>query len=432
MKILYPLLSCSFLLSCDATTEQSALPLPAPIAVDDSFEDENNDGLENIDDTLRVLRKVEATIAFQKERFDQNPRLLTAASTLIGAYSAKARLIGSLDPYEEAISVAERAEEAVPGLGARDAYASLLQTLHRNEKAVALADASIANPFTTSDAKAGLLAIKASAFWQNGNQEESQLLYEEAIALHPRPNIHVPFAVMKFEQGEIALARSLMDEALAFPQSKRGLFYAWLLLQRGILDLEQGRYTEAADYFSKANRAMPGWYLVQEHQAEVMVKLGQKERAAALYEDIIERTQNPEFMDALAELYDLSAPEEALALRAAAKEAYEEMLVRFPEIAYVHAVDHFAHSDPARALILASESVELRPGGAQQNVLAERYLAVGDLVKAEAAWRLAEASGYRTHDFHRVGFEIFSEQGLEEQAEDQRVKALAINPHALD
>ncbi|HET6582047.1 MAG TPA: hypothetical protein VFG69_01345, partial [Nannocystaceae bacterium] len=162
--------------------------------------------------------------------------------------------------------------------------------------------------------------------------------------------------------GAVDRADELYAEALGLAEERQTA--AWLELQRGLLDLERDRLDEAAAHYRAAAARFSGWWLVDEHLAEIDAKQGKRDSAIAAYRELVVRTGNPEFMDALAELLITDTPQEATQWRARARAEYERRLARFPAATYGHALEHFlaAPDGAAKSLELARANQRVRPG----------------------------------------------------------------------
>jgi tetratricopeptide (TPR) repeat protein len=104
-----------------------------------------------------------------------------------------------------------------------------------------------------------------------------------------------------------------------------------------------------------------------------------KEVAMRLYRDLIRRTQNPEFMDALARL--LRAEEKARQaerLQLTARSIYEQRLERFPEATWGHALRHYLEFGPYDVAVdLAEKNWNLRPNREARELLERAYEKTG-------------------------------------------------------
>lgn len=158
---------------------------------------------------------------------------------------------------------------------------------------------------------------------------------------------------------------------------------------------------------------------------------GHEEDARLLYIDIIDRTGNPEYMDAVADIY--AARHDMINARrwtVRARAVYEERLALYPEAAGGHALDHFLQHDPARAVQLAEINRDARPGGEAQVKLAEAYLGVGRVDDARETIERVLATDWNTAELHVVAARIYQRAGSSARASEERQRAVLLNPHA--
>jgi hypothetical protein len=103
----------------------------------------------------------------------------------------------------------------------------------------------------------------------------------------------------------------------------------------------------ALRHYRDAKRQFPGWWLADEHIAEALALQGHDERALAIYQGVLSRTGDPEFMDALARIYRHRGDElTASKWIALAKAGHATRLARFPEAAAGHAKQHITDFGP--------------------------------------------------------------------------------------
>jgi tetratricopeptide (TPR) repeat protein len=82
--------------------------------------------------------------------------------------------------------------------------------------------------------------------------------------------------------------------------------YAWIEVQRGILDFQRGHYPQALAHYNRAAKAYSGYWLVEERIAEVQGAQGDFYAAIAAYTRLYESCLRPEWAHALGDLYSLS------------------------------------------------------------------------------------------------------------------------------
>lgn len=354
---------------------------------------------------------------------------------LARALMVRARLTGSYEDYAAAAAAMDAAFRIAPaGAGPDYAGAVLAFVMHR----LAQAEAGVARiqryavPPDEGEA-ADLAAMEGDIAFYRGD-------YEGALRHYDRADSIVPGAA-SFRRAVYAFRTGRFDEAKDwFDRTERSLrlptpqVRANLELQRGIVELERGRWDAALAHFRRANAIFPGHWLIEEHIAEVTTLKGDPDGAERLYRDIVRRTGHPEFMDALAGIATARGDEAEVAEwtnRAAA--VWRERLRQFPEAAYDHAIDHCAGVGKWDcALSLAQRNHRARPYGDSKIQLAEALLHTG---RPEEAARLIDtvlASPWRTARLHTAAADIRAALGNTAGAEEQRKAALAIDPHALD
>src|SRR5262249_53561113 len=79
--------------------------------------------------------------------------------------------------------------------------------------------------------------------------------------------------------------------------------YAWLEVQRGQLAFRHGRHDDADAHYRRAAAAYSGYWLIDEHIAELAGARAHYARAIELYRDVFARTGRPESAHALGDLY---------------------------------------------------------------------------------------------------------------------------------
>lgn len=106
--------------------------------------------------------------------------------------------------------------------------------------------------------------------------------------------------------GDVDKADKLYISAQEELTAKQIHAYAWIEVQRGILDFQRGRSIEALAHYRHAGKAYSGYWLIEERIAEVKGSQGNFSDAIAKYEDLYEYRSRPEWAHALGDLYLLS------------------------------------------------------------------------------------------------------------------------------
>jgi len=257
--------------------------------------------------------------------------------------------------------------------------------------------------------------------------QRSNSLHRSITGLSRLANYH-------WKAGEFVYAFRYLNDAEALYVNESPMEPAWFDLQRGLMALDQGKWDEALTHYRNADDHLSGWWLVGEHIAEVQALLGQTEEAKVAYEQLIQKTGNPEFMDALAGIHQARG-EDAMAKGwiEKARTAYEARLDRFPEATWGHALDHFLEfaPDPKDAVLMAEQNHTLRPGGEAKVKLAEAYLKAGKAEQARALVETTLSGPYRSAALFTTAAEVYGSLGDQTRADDMKSRALRINPHAL-
>lgn len=353
---------------------------------------------------------------------------------LAGAHLQHARLTGDYDRFADAEQAVEQAFELTGGrMGPHLVRAELNYALHRFDRVARDLEMPerVARHQGDGATLAAIASLRAALAMQSGRYAEAEALSLESVARKRGYANLSRLADYHWKTGAFDEAERGFSEALALLPADAHEAKAWVHLQLGLMDLERGAYRDALAHYEEGRRAFPGWWLVDEHIAEIHAIEGRTGRAAAQYRDLVDRTGEPELMDALAELTER---DESSSWQRRSRAAYEARLARFPEASYGHALGHFLeHGDaPARALELAEANAKLRPNGQAQTLLAQALLAAGRENEARDVVERVLATEWVSAETHATAAIIFASSGLPHEAREQRNLALAINPDALN
>lgn len=351
------------------------------------------------------------------------------------AWLWRARLTGSYDDHRAAREALRRGfSRASPGTGPHMTGAMLAFSMHRLGEAERYLDTvdRYAVPPGGGD-RAEMIAMRGDIAFYRGDYAAALAAYDEADRLVPGTS-DFRRAVYHSKTGRLDLAEDYYDKSeralpFATPQAR-----ARMELQRGILDLESGRWDEALAHFRKADGMFPGYWLIEEHIAEVTALKGDLAGAERLYRDIVRRTGHPEFMDALAGIAaERGDPIAEAAWTRRADQVWRTRLRQIPEASYGHAIDHCVQKqDWACALALARRNHEARPYGDAKIALARALLHNDRPDEARAMIETVLNSPWRVPAAHAVAAEIYAARGSAPEAARERRLALAMDPHALD
>lgn len=275
--------------------------------------------------------------------------------------------------------------------------------------------------------------LKADLDFYRGHYRQAEAAYRAQLNAQDTSPAYVRLAQLRAKTGAPAEALALLEAAEQRYHGDSGVMRAWLKLQRGLIYLDRGQLELARALYLAAQEALPGWWLVDEHLAEISALLGERDSAHAAYQDIVQGTGAPEFIDALAALEsEAGHSKQAAALLAQAKALYEQRLAQFPEAAAGHALEHFLNNSPdlPAVLTMARDNHRNRPYGEASIALA-RALILNRRDREAASLLQAESrAGWDTAELHWVLATALSRSGQPQAATAARLRALVANPQA--
>jgi tetratricopeptide (TPR) repeat protein len=379
-----------------------------------------------------ALAKLDAEIAGTTKRAAAQANSWMVLEKVAKLYMSRARLSGSYDDYAKAqVALDQAFEHAIEGSGPRLTRAALNFTLHRLDPIEADLAAVEAQAVVTQTTRAYIAGMRGDVAFERGQYPEARAFYDAALALSPKnASLLAKLAQSHWRAGEFDQAQARYREAEQNMLADALEGRAWVQLQIGLMDLERGRYDDAFEHYRDGADLLGGWWLLEEHIAEIATLKGMDAFALGLYTDIIARTGKAEFMDAKAELMqaagDYADAHTQLDLAVA---VYDLQLQQFPEASYGHALAHYLDfGPPARALELAQANHNLRPGVPAKISLAEAHLGVGDAAAAKAVIDEALATTWVSADLSWVGSLVYAELGDEPRAAQLREQAIALHP----
>jgi tetratricopeptide (TPR) repeat protein len=275
-------------------------------------------------------------------------------------------------------------------------------------------------------------ALKADLDFQQGRYDSARSEYEALIEEERTWDTLSRLAYFNFKMGDFETADRLYDEAVDELTAKEMRHYAWVELQRGVVDLTQGNYEKTREHYQRAERAYSGHWMVQEHLAELLGAEGKNDEAEAMYQRVVARVPRPDFQQALGELY-LS-----MGKTAEANEWLEKAQAAFLESAghgevhyYHHLADLYADvfENGAEAVKWAQKDLELRRNFSTLAAMAWAYYRAGEFSKALETMNESLASGVKdARLFYQAGMihKAFSPNG---KADSYLRMAAAINPN---
>jgi tetratricopeptide (TPR) repeat protein len=196
--------------------------------------------------------------------------------------------------------------------------------------------------------------------------------------------------------GDVADADRLYEEAEDQLTAKEMRAYAWLEVQRGFLDFVHGQFREPRSHYHRAEQPTPGYWLVEEHIAELLGAEGRYEEAAGIFERVVSVIDRSELDQAIGELYELaeqSGP--AVHWKQRALSAYLQSVQRGEVHYYHHLVDYYTDvaEDGGDAVKWAYKDLQPRENFATQAALGWAFYRNGRFSDAVHWIERALASG---------------------------------------
>ena len=378
-------------------------------------------------DFAEELRRLDERIATHRDSALTPPTDTERVTTYVDACYRRAQLTGDLEALGRVESLIDRGIALIthPGdlwlLKARLAF-----HLHR------LADvAHILDTVAPARNSAEGQTLLADLDVQHGRAGDAVSRYEAVIGKHQSWAALAGLAWLQFKFGDPARADRLYAEAADELTAKEMRSFAWLELQRGVLDLAHGRHEEAQRHYARAGRAFSGWWLVDEHRAELLAHQGNLEGAITLYEKVA--VVRPELHQALGQLYlTTERPGRARSHFVQARAGYVDSVRRGGVHYFHHLTDFYSEAmvDGARAVDWARRDLALRENFSTQAALAWALLRAGEAAEAIEWMDRALASGVKDAHLYAQASAVYQAGGNGAQASRCLELARAINPRS--
>lgn len=275
-------------------------------------------------------------------------------------------------------------------------------------------------------------ALLADLDFQEGRYDAARQGYEAVISENPTWDNFARLGYLKYTLGDFVGAEQCYNDAEEELTAKELRQYAWVELQRGVLDLRSGQWENAQSHYRLAEVAYSGYWLVDEHIAELLGAQGKYDEAVALYESVVERAPRPEFQQALGELYlAMGQSDSAETWSQKALAAYLEAANSGGVHYYHHLTDFYAdvREDGAEAVKWARQDIALRRNPSTLAALAWALYRAGEF--AEALEAIEESLSYGASDaqlFYKAGM-IHQSAGRNGMCQEYLRKASELNPH---
>ena len=275
-------------------------------------------------------------------------------------------------------------------------------------------------------------ALKADLDFQQGRYEAARREYETLIEEERTWDTLSRLAYLQFKMGDFETADRLYDEAVDELTAKEMRHYAWVELQRGVVDLSRGNYEQAREHYQRAERAYSGHWMVEEHLAELLGAEGKNDEAEAMYRRVVARVPRPDFQQALGELYlSMGKTSDANDVLEQAKAAFLESAQRGEVHYYHHLADLYADvfDNGPEAVKWAQKDLELRRNFSTLAAMAWAWYRAGEFSKALETMNESLASGVKDARLFYCAGMIHKALSPNGKADQYLQMAAAINPN---
>jgi tetratricopeptide (TPR) repeat protein len=382
------------------------------------------------------LTAVDASIVRYRSRAAQEPTDWLSPEGEMAAWLDRAQMTARWQDMVEAEGALLRARNRYPAaMTPWAASARLAMALHNNSD-VEPALAGMADDLTAREpsVQADALAMRGDLALYAGDWQRADRLYAQAQTLNNDAGIIMRRAFLVERTQGPAESRPLWLTAAtrAYRPSRRLL--STLAIRLGNGALASGEWDAAAGWYARAERYLPGdWHaIVLVLQMRAMT--GDLAGAIASLTPLAEARDIPELWDALAAWKRAAgdtAGADAAATRASA--GWAAWPPQLTLASRAHLAEHaLLMGDKEGALAAAEANYRNRPYGDAATLLAAALSANGDVAGARALITRTVASGWRSVETDRLGFELAALSGDSAAAERLRDEALARNTRTFD
>jgi tetratricopeptide (TPR) repeat protein len=373
------------------------------------------------------MRRIDEDIAETEEAASSDPADPERITRHVYRLYQKASISGDLAALT---GVEHVIDDAIPLLSnPGDLY---LLKAHAAFKLHKLADvhAALLTVPSVFDSEEGPL-IRADLDLQHGHYQAAETGYVDVLGRERSWGALARLAHLRGKMGDVAGAERLYEEAEDQLTAKEMRAYAWLEVQRGFLDFTRGQHDAARSHYQRAEAAYPGYWLVEEHVAEVLGAEGKYDEAVAIYQRIVSSSHRPELEQAICELCELAGRSRPVAYwKERALTAYLQSAQRGEVHYYHHLVDYYVDvaEDGGEAVQWAYKDLGLRENFATQAALAWSLYRDRQLSDAVHWIDRALASGVVDALLYFRAGEIYRAAGKELESRNLRERALNLNP----
>ncbi len=373
----------------------------------------------------RKVAEIQATSWIRKESLAQS-------------YLARAKLTGNFSDYVFAKETLDEAfAQATPKSSPKLARAALNFAIHRLPLVEADLVAAESALRVSKKERQTIRELRADVLLNTGQYAQAIEAFELFESKTPSVTSATRQANYYRQTADYAAAEQWLNTAEERSSSQNPHLRSWLQLQHGILDLDRGRFDDALTHYEQGLGEFSGYWLIEEHIAEIHAIQGKDKLAEEQYRDLIKRTNSPLFMSALADILanrdDESSHTEAQSWLDKSAEIYQYRLQAIPELVAGHALDFFLNDENTQfSLQLAVDNYKLRPGGEAALQLVQAHALNNQFEQANTLLETIYDSPYRNASLYATAATVYRAMGQNELAETQKALAIAINPFAID
>ncbi len=275
--------------------------------------------------------------------------------------------------------------------------------------------------------------IRADLDFQRGRYRPAREGYASAVDAERSWGALARLAHFVGRMGDPARADQLYDEAQDELTAKQLRAFAWLEVQRGFLDFAQGRFDQAAAHYRRADKAYPGYWLTDEHIAELLAAEGRYGEARVILMRLAAGGSRPDLEQAIAEICDLAGESEAAShWSQRALRGYLCSVERGEVHFWHHLADYYTEvaRDGPQAVVWARKDLRLRQNFATEATLAAALYRAGRFVEARHWIDQALASGVVDARLFDLAGHIHIAAGSAATGKSFRYRATRLNPLA--
>ena len=366
------------------------------------------------------LRRIEADVAELEEIAFAQPVKAEDATRYVYRLYARASLNGNLKEFREVERLIDR---AIDGVGAAEDLCLLKANLDFKLHRLAETKRDLGMTPALAGRRQGRIILADIAF-QEGRYQDTRDALEQLAEEERTWDVLARIAHVETKMGDAEKADELYSWAEDEITAKEMRAYAWVELQRGLLDLSRGRRGEAVAHYAVADRAYSGYWVTAEHMGDAL-------NSAAHYERVLRTVDKPEVTQKLGGLCLQSGQRErAEELFARALMGYLESAER-GEVHYCHHLTEYfadvAHNG-IDAVEWARKDIALRDNFNTQTALAWALHCAGQSAAGVPYVERALASGVKDANIFSKAAKIFEGAGQHAKAHVWEHRAVDLDP----